>query len=426
MRVLVVGSGGREHALTWKICRSERVESVICAPGNAGMAAEPRASCVPAPDDARGFLDLVRQARVDLVVIGPEAPLVAGLADRLREAGIAAVGPSAEAAQLEGSKVFAKRFMQRCRIPTAAFEVFDSAAAARDFVRANPAAWVVKADGLAAGKGVLLCRDSTEAEQAIAQLMEERAFGGAGSRVVVEAFLEGEEASCIALCDGSEIRVLASSQDHKRALEGDRGPNTGGMGAYSPAPVLDARREQEVVERVFRPLVAGMAEAGSPFQGVIYAGLMIGDAGMSVLEFNVRFGDPETQALLPRLRSDLVPALAAVAGLEGRLADVPIEWDPRAAVCVVMASEGYPGAYEKDRPIEGLDEAARHEDVVVFHAGTRLHAGRVLSAGGRVLGVTALGDGIGQALERAYAAADEIHFQGAWFRRDIAHRALAR
>ncbi len=425
MRVLLVGSGGREHALAWKIARSPQLDELLCAPGNAGMQAEPATRCVDlGAEDIDGLVALARDEEIDLVMVGPEAPLCAGLADALRAAGVAVVGPAAAAARLEGSKVFAKRLMQRCGVPTARFEVFDEAAAARAFVRAEPGPWVVKADGLAAGKGVLPCADAAAAEQAIDRILVERAFGEAGRQVVVESFLEGEEASCIALVAGDTILPLASSQDHKRAYDGDRGPNTGGMGAYSPAPVLDAALEQQVVERVFRPVVDGLAADGIDYRGVLYAGLMIGAGGPQVLEFNVRFGDPETQALLPRLRSDLVPALAAVAG--GELAGVTLDWDPRPAVCVVMASAGYPGAYAKGKPIAGLERAGDMDDVVVLHAGTRAEGDRVLTAGGRVLGVCALGDDIAAAVERCYGAVEGIDFEGAHYRRDIAHRALAR
>lgn len=425
MRVLLVGSGGREHALAWKIARSPQLDELLCAPGNAGMQAEPATRCVDlGAEDIDGLVALARDEEIDLVMVGPEAPLCAGLADALRAAGVAVVGPAAAAARLEGSKVFAKRLMQRCGVPTARFEVFDDAAAARAFVRAEPGPWVVKADGLAAGKGVLPCADAAAAEQAIDRILVERAFGEAGRQVVVESFLEGEEASCIALVAGDTILPLASSQDHKRAYDGDRGPNTGGMGAYSPAPVLDAALEQQVVERVFRPVVDGLAADGIDYRGVLYAGLMIGAGGPQVLEFNVRFGDPETQALLPRLRSDLVPALAAVAG--GELAGVTLDWDPRPAVCVVMASAGYPGAYAKGKPISGLERVSAMDDVVVLHAGTRADGDRVLTSGGRVLGVCALGDDIAAAVERCYGAVEGIDFEGAHYRRDIAHRALAR
>ncbi len=425
MRILVIGGGAREHALAWKIAQSPSVDAVLCAPGNAGMGSEPKTTCVSVADgDLDGLVKLARDERIDLAVVGPEAPLCAGLADRLREAGVATMGPGQEAAQLEGSKVFAKQLMQRHGVPTAPFAVFDDADKALRFVRQQSGPWVVKADGLAAGKGVIPCGDRLEAERAVRKIMVEKAFGRAGDRVLIETFLEGEEASCIALTDGEELLLLPSSQDHKRALDGDKGPNTGGMGAYSPAPVLDDAMERLVLDRIFRPVVDGLAKEGIDFRGVLYAGLMIGAEGPQVLEFNVRFGDPETQALLMRIESDLVPALAAVA--RGELSGAAIHLDERPAVCVVMASGGYPGSYEKGKPISGLDTAGAMEDVVVLHAGTRFEGGKILTAGGRVLGVCALGDDIRQAVERSYAAVAAIHFEGAIFRRDIAHRALAR
>jgi phosphoribosylamine--glycine ligase len=425
MRVLLIGGGGREHALAWKIVQSSAVDELVCTPGNAGIAREPKVSCVSvSAEDGDGLLELARARKPDLVVVGPEAPLVAGLVDRLSSLGIPTVGPRREAAMLEGSKVFAKQLMQRHGIPTAGFEVFDAADPALDFIRSHPGRWVVKADGLAAGKGVFPCETTEEAQAALQKVMVERAFGEAGSRVVVESFLDGEEASCIALTDGEEILMLASSQDHKRALDGDRGPNTGGMGAYSPAPVLDSQMEAVVTDKILRPLIQGMAEEGIRYRGIVYAGLMIDEEGPRVLEFNTRFGDPETQPQLIRLRSDLVPALQAAA--DGSLKGIKLEWDPRPSVCVVMASAGYPGSYPKGKPIHGLEQAARMDDVVVFHAGTREDNDEVVTAGGRVLGVTALGGTIPEAVEGVYRAVDVIDFEGAQFRRDIAHRALAR
>jgi phosphoribosylamine--glycine ligase len=425
MKVLLVGGGGREHALAWKIAQSPEVDELVCAPGNAGIAMEPKVRLVGvSAEDLDALVGLAGEMRPDLVMVGPEVPLVAGLADRLAELGFPTVGPRQKAAQLEGSKVFAKRLMQKHNIPTARFEEFDQADKAVEFVRANPGRWVVKADGLAAGKGVILCEDSQEAERALSEVMVDKAFGAAGDRVVVESYLEGEEASCIALTDGKDILLLASSQDHKRALDGDQGLNTGGMGAYSPAPVLDRKMESVVVDRILAPLIAGMRADGIEFRGVLYAGLMIGPDGPQVLEFNTRFGDPETQPLLIRLRSDLIPALQAAAA--GSLAGVNLDWDPRPSVCVVMASGGYPGSYQKGKPITGLAQAAGLEDVKVFHAGTRLEGDQVVTSGGRVLGVTALGEGIRGAVERAYAAVECINFENVHYRRDIAHRALAR
>jgi len=424
VRVLVVGSGGREHALAWKIAQSPRVERVLAAPGSDGMAdvAEPHPEL--AAGDADALARAGRELGVDLVVVGPEDPLAAGLADRLREAGLAVFGPSAAAARLEASKAFAKDFMQRHAIPTAGHAVFDDAGAAREHLRRRSGPCVVKADGLAAGKGVAVCDDSEEAVRALDEIMGERRFGAAGDRVVVEERLEGEEASYYAITDGERVVTLAAAQDHKRALDGDRGENTGGMGAYSPAPVVDEAVEKRILERVVHPAIRGMARDGTPYTGVLFAGLMIDAAGEpSVIEFNVRFGDPETQALLARMEGDLVPLLDGAA--RGRLdpAGAPAWGD--AAVCVVLASEGYPRSYPKGRAIRGLEEAAAGEGVVLFHAGTRRREdGGFETAGGRVLGVTARGADVRQARDRAYAAAERIRFEGVHYRRDIAARAL--
>lgn len=426
MKVLVVGSGGREHALVWKIAQSPLVESVLAVPGSAAIARI--AECHPAipVEDAAGIVALARSAQVDLVVVGPEDPLVAGLADRLRAAGVAVFGPSAAAARLEGSKSFAKAFMARHRIPTAAHASFENLDDAVAHVRARNGPCVVKADGLAAGKGVAMCETVAEAERALAEIMTERRFGEAGRTVVIEDWLRGEEASYYAISDGQRIVTLAAAQDHKRALDGDQGENTGGMGAYSPAPVVTAEVEERIRERIVDPTIRGMAADGHPYVGVLFVGLMIDAAGdPHVIEFNVRFGDPETQPLLVRMRGDLVPLLDGAA--RGRL-DRSVEpaWGD-AAVCVVLASAGYPRSYEKGKPIHGLDLAERDERVVVFHSGTRAGAGGGFETnGGRVLGVTARGATVKEARDRAYAAADAIHFDGVMLRRDIASRALER
>lgn len=411
--------------MAWKIAQSPKVEELICAPGNAGIAGEPKTTCVPVGgEDLSGLMTLARERKPDLVVVGPEAPLVMGIVEKMSELGVLVVGPRREAAMLEGSKVFAKQVMKRHGIPTAEFEVFDDANRAIEYAR-SLGRCVVKADGLAAGKGVLICENPQEAEQAISKVMVDRAFGEeAGRRAVVEALLEGEEASCIALTDGEEILLLASSQDHKRALDGDRGLNTGGMGAYSPAPVLDEGMQKQVMETILKPTVAGMTQEGVEFRGILYAGLMMTKAGPQVLEYNVRLGDPETQPLLARLRSDLIPAL--VASAQGSLSKVTLEWDPRPSVCVVMAAGGYPEAYQKGKVITGLDQAARMDDVVVFHAGTKKEGQAVVTSGGRVLGVTALGKDIRGAVDRAYQAVEVIRFDQAHYRKDIAHRALQR
>jgi phosphoribosylamine--glycine ligase len=426
MRVLVVGSGGREHALAWKIAASPLVDEVLAAPGSDGMAGVAR--CLPQvkASDLDAVVTAARDEAVDLVVVGPEDPLAAGLVDRLREAGIASFGPSAEAARLEGSKQFAKEFMARHGIPTADFAVFDALEPARAYVRQQGGPCVVKADGLAAGKGVFVCDDTDAALAALDEIMGERRFGEAGARVVIEERMQGEEASYYAITDGERVVTLAAAQDHKRALDGDRGENTGGMGAYSPAPVVSDAVEKRILEEIVHPAIRGMARDGRPYTGVLYVGLMIDAAGAPrVVEFNVRFGDPETQPLLMRMEGDLVPLLDGAA--RGRLEpETKLGWGD-AAVCVVLASEGYPRAYETGRAIDGLDALAGESDVVVFHAGTRRGAdGRFETAGGRVLGVTARGASVAVARERAYAAADRIRFEGRQLRRDIADRALSR
>jgi phosphoribosylamine--glycine ligase len=426
MRVLVVGSGGREHALAWKIAASPRVEAVLAAPGSDAIGR--LATCFPAvaAGDVPGLVALARRERADLVVVGPEDPLAAGLVDRLREAGIAAFGPTQAAARLEASKGFAKEFMARHHVPTAAFRIFDDLAAARAHVRQLGGACVVKADGLAAGKGVAVCGDVAEAEAALDEIMGARRFGDAGARVVVEERLEGEEASYYAVTDGEHVVSLAAAQDHKRALDGDRGENTGGMGAYSPAPVLSEAVEKRVLEEVVHPTIRGMHAEGRPYTGVLYVGLMIDAAGSPrVVEFNVRFGDPETQPLVVRMDGDLVPLLEAAA--RGQLERVAPPAFRDAAVCVVLASGGYPRAYQTGQAIRGLDEAEAVDDVVVFHAGTRLRPrGGFETAGGRVLGVTARGATVAEARQRAYAAADRVRFEGVHLRRDIASRGVGR
>ncbi|HBZ68734.1 MAG TPA: phosphoribosylamine--glycine ligase [Deltaproteobacteria bacterium] len=422
----MVGSGGREHALAWKIARSPRVERVLAAPGSDGMALV--ASCFPktSGENAPALGDLCKRESVDLVVVGPEAPLAAGVADRLRERGLAVFGPSREAAELESSKAFAKNFMARHGIPTARFEVFDDAERARAHVRRYEGPCVVKADGLAAGKGVFVCDVPEQAERAVAEIMDERRFGRAGARVLVEERLLGEEASYYAVSDGTRVAPLGAAQDHKRALDGDRGENTGGMGAYSPAPVLSAAVEKRVLEEIVHPVIRGMAAEGRPYSGVLYVGLMIDPTGAPrVVEFNVRFGDPETQPLVVRMEGDLVPLLDGAA--RGRLDPTSAPGFAGAAVCVVLASGGYPREYETGKTILGIEDAERDPHVVVFHAGTRRGAGgQFVTAGGRVLGVTAKGDTVTDARDRAYAAASRIRFDGMHLRRDIAARGIAR
>ena len=421
--VLLVGGGGREHALAWKLAQSPGLGRMIAGPGNPGIAAHAR--CVPVKDTAiDDLVALAQQERPDLVVVGPEVPLALGLADRMRAAGFAVFGGSAAAARLESSKAFAKELMARHRIPTARFGTFREAVAARAFCRELGAPLVVKADGLAAGKGVLICRSLGEADAALAQCLEARAFGDSGLTVVVEEFLQGEEASFFALSDGTTALPLAAAQDHKTVWDGDRGPNTGGMGAYSPAPVMDSAMEARVMAEIVRPTIAAMAAEGAPYTGVLFVGLMITREGPKVIEFNCRFGDPECQALLPRLQEDLLALLLAAA--TGKGLPPTLAWSPRASVCVVMTSAGYPGRYDTGTAITGLEAAGALPDVTVFHAGTARAGGGLVTAGGRVLGVQALGDDVAAAIRTAYAAVERIRFDGAHYRRDIGHHALRR
>jgi phosphoribosylamine--glycine ligase len=423
MRVLVIGSGGREHALGWAIAASPLCDALFSAPGNPGIEEE-GATCVPvAPGDAEGILALCRRERIDFVVVGPEAPLVAGLVDRLEAAGIAAFGPSAAAAVLEASKGFTKDFCARHGIPTAAYGRFRDAEGARAFLRKQGAPIVVKADGLAAGKGVTVAMTMAEALAAVDDALVAGRFGAAGAEVVIEEFLEGEEASFFALVDGGNALPLAAAQDHKRVGDGDTGPNTGGMGAYSPAPCMTPALEREVMERFIAPTVRGMAAEGRPFKGLLYAGLMLTKAGPRLIEYNVRFGDPECEALMPRLMSDLLPAL--VAARDGVLDGFDLRWYPETSVCVVLAAKGYPGEPLRGSAIRGLAEAARSDpSVKIFHAGTKRVAGRLIADGGRVLDVVALGKDIAEARAKAYAVIDRIDWPEGFCRRDIGRRAI--
>ena len=425
MKVMIVGSGGREHTLAWKVARSERVERVLVAPGNAGTALEPGVENVPIKAaDIGALVRLAREQEVGLTIVGPEDPLVKGIKDAFDGAGLPCFGPTGAAARLEGSKAYTKEFLHRHGIPTAAYGVFRDPEPARRFIRERGAPIVVKADGLAAGKGVIVARTEEEALEAAEGMLSGRAFGDAGRTVVVEDCLTGEEASFIVMVDGERILPLATSQDHKARDDGDVGPNTGGMGAYSPAPVVTPEMDERIMAEVIEPTVRGMAEDGHPYTGFLYAGLMIGDDGVPrVLEYNCRFGDPETQPILLRLRSDLVELCGAA--LEGGLGGVRADWDARASLGVVMAAGGYPGAYRKGDPISGLPET-EGDDLKVFHAGTELREGRVVTAGGRVLCVTALGATVEEAQARAYEQARRISWDGAYFRTDIGRRAVAR
>ncbi|GAB4263763.1 phosphoribosylamine--glycine ligase [Thermincola ferriacetica] len=419
MKVLVVGGGGREHALVWKISQSPKVTKVYCAPGNAGMAQI--AECVAiSVEDIDGLLTFAQQEGIDMTVVGPEAPLTMGLADKFRVAGLKVFGPSRQAAELEGSKVMAKELMSKHNIPTAKYAKFTDAGSAIEYIKETGAPCVVKADGLAAGKGVVVARDEETAINAVRMMMEDKAFGQAGDMIIIEECLEGEEVSILAFTDGKTVVPMVSSQDHKRVFDNDEGPNTGGMGAYSPAPVYTDELHRQVMEKILKPTVQGMAQEGRLYEGVLYAGLMITKDGPKVLEFNVRFGDPETQAVLTRLDSDLVEIMEAV--IDKRLHEVNIRWKPEAAVCVVLAAGGYPGSYKKGDPITGLDDEAR--EAIVFHAGTGLQDGRIVTSGGRVLGVTALGPSIPAAIENAYKAVGKIHFDNMHYRKDIGQKAL--
>ncbi len=422
MRVLVIGSGGREHALVWALARSPDVSALFAAPGNPGIARHAR--CLPIKaDDFPSLLALARQEQINLTVVGPEQPLALGIVDAFNTAGHAIFGPTRAAAALEASKAFAKELMAKHGIPTARFQTFVDPVAARAFCRELGPPLVVKADGLAAGKGVLVCRSLPEADRAVSLCLEEKAFGRSGERIVVEEFLEGEEVSFFALTDGEQVLPLGAAQDHKTVFDDDQGPNTGGMGAYSPPPVMVERLQDEVMEKIVVPTVNAMAAERRPYRGVVYAGLMLTRKGPMVLEFNCRFGDPEAQALLPRLDQDLFPLLAAVARREELSTNA--QWRREAAVSVVLASGGYPGDYETGKPIAGIEDAEALPDVTVFHAGTAAKDGTLVTAGGRVLGVTALGRDIPAAIGRAYEAVGKICFEGMHYRKDIGRKALS-
>jgi phosphoribosylamine--glycine ligase len=425
MKVLVVGGGGREHAIAWKAAQSPSVSEVLVAPGNAGTAREPRVRNVPiATTDFDQLVELARAERVALTIIGPETPLVAGIVDRFENQGLKCFGPRAAGAQLEGSKAFTKDFLARHRIPTAAHRTFTDIASARSYVRTREPPIVIKADGLAAGKGVVIAASLAEAEATLERMLEQRQFGAAGAKVVIEDFLAGEEASFIAIVDGTRVVPLASSQDHKTRDDGDRGPNTGGMGAYSPAPVVTEAVHRHVMQDIMLPTVRGLAADGIHYRGFLYAGLMIDAAGSAkVVEFNCRLGDPETQPILFRLRSDLVRVCLQC--FDGTLGDEPVDWDSRATVGVVMASRGYPDSYDKGRKITGLERIAG-DDVKIFHSGTRLSNGDVLTDGGRVLCAVALGATVAAAQKRVYEAAGKVAWDGAFWRTDIGYRAVQR
>ncbi|MFA4889485.1 MAG: phosphoribosylamine--glycine ligase [Candidatus Omnitrophota bacterium] len=430
MRILVIGSGGREHALCWKIAQSKLRDKIFCAPGNGGISQQ--AECIDIKaEDVQRLLEFARKEKIDLTVVGPEIALEAGIVDEFTKAGLRIFGPSKKAARLEASKVFAKELMAKYKVPTADFRVFDSAEEALRYIEKIGVPCVVKADGLAAGKGVVVAKTIEEAKQAVVSMMQDKIFGAAGSRVIVEECLEGQEASILVFTDSREVIALASAQDHKRVFDNDQGANTGGMGVYSPAPVVTGRLLKEILQTIVYRTIDGLAKEGIVYRGVLYAGVMLTREGPKTLEFNARFGDPETQAILPRLKSDLLEVMLATS--EGRLSRVrALEWDERPCVCVVCASGGYPGDYEKGKEISGLEEVAKMNDVMVFHAGTVLQGTgyrvqgteKYITSGGRVLGVTGLGDSIKEAIDTTYQAVEKINFEGMHYRRDIGQRAL--
>ena len=426
MKILVIGSGGREHALVWKIKQSTLVKEIFCAPGNAGI--ERLAKCVSIDaNDIPKLLKFAADNKIDLTVVGPEAPLVAGIVDEFQKQGFKIFGPTQAAAQLEASKIFAKEFLRRHKIPTADFQIFDDTKKAMHFLKVLREAdypLVIKADGLAAGKGVVICPSLESAKQTLEEMIEKKIFNDAGSRVIIEECLKGDEVSMLALSDGEDFVLLESSQDHKRIFDDDLGPNTGGMGAYSPTPFVSKELHKEIAVRIIAPTIDGMKEEGTPFKGVLYAGLMLTATGPYVLEFNARFGDPETQSLFPRLKNDLVAIM--LASCRGDMSMIRLDWDPRACVSVVISSGGYPGHYETGKEILGLDFSFNEKDTLIFHAGTKNCNGKIMTAGGRVLDVTALGDTIEEAIKKAYAAVEQIRFEKCFFRRDIGAKALRR
>ncbi len=434
MRILVVGSGGREHALVWKIAQSKLAEKIFCAPGNGGIARSAECLDIKA-EDIRRLLEFARKEKIDLTVVGPEAPLSAGIVDEFANYGLRIFGPDRKASRLEASKVFAKELMAKYNVPTADFKIFDDAEEAKKYIEKKGAPCVVKADGLAQGKGVVVAKNVAEAKQAVSSMMQEKIFGEAGSRIIVEDCLNGQEASILVITDGNSIVPLVSSQDHKRIFDDDQGPNTGGMGAYSPAPVVTENLFKEILDKVVYRTIDGLAREGITYRGVLYAGIMLTKDGPKTLEFNVRFGDPETEVILPRMKSDLVEVMLASAdGALNKISkDGNLSWDKRPCVCVVLASGGYPGSYQKEKEIFGLEEAGKMKDIVVFHAGTKVRkvydVGQAaemecLTNGGRVLGVTGLGDNIKEAIDKTYQAVGKISFEGMHYRKDIGKRAL--
>lgn len=422
MKILVIGSGGREHALVWKIAQSKLAKKIFCAPGNGGIA--DLAECIPfKADDIFGLLEFAQKEKIDLTVVGPEASLASGIVDEFQKASLKIFGPNKKAANLEKSKVFSKELMAKYKVPTADFKVFDNPQEAKRYIEKKGVPCVVKADGLAQGKGVVVAKTVDEGKDAVRMMMEDKMFGFAGDKVIIEECLEGQEASILVITDSKKVIALASAQDHKRVFNNDLGPNTGGMGAYSPAPVVTPSLFEEILEKIIYRTIDGLAREGIEYQGVLYAGVMLTKDGPKTLEFNVRFGDPETQSILPRMKSDLLEVM--LAATEGKLNKInQLKWDERSCVCVVCACEGYPGAYRKDKEISGLDQAAQIKDIVVFHAGTKKLQAKYLTNGGRVLGVTGLGNTIKEAIDNTYQAVGKIGFEGMHYRRDIGQKAI--
>ena len=421
MKVLVIGGGGREHALVWKITQSPKVSKIYCAPGNAGISQLAQRIDINA-DNIEGLVDFAQKEKIDLTVVGPELALSKGIVNEFNRKGLRIFGPSKKATEIESSKVFSKYLMKKYNIPTANYQVFQNSEKAFDYIKQKTFPLVIKADGLAAGKGVFIVKDLVQARDALDALMEEKKFGEAGRQVVIEEFLEGEEVSILAFCDGKTVVPMVSSQDHKKIFDNDRGPNTGGMGAYSPVPFCNHKSEEMVLQKILIPVIKGLQKEDREYKGVIYAGLVLTKEGPKVLEFNARFGDPETQAVLPRLETDLIEILLAV--VEGNLSKVNIKWKDKAAVCVILASGGYPGKYQKGKVIYGFEKLENKKDIIVFHAGTKLQEGKIVTAGGRVLGVTAWDDTISKAKDKAYEGVEKIYFKNMYYRKDIASKAL--
>ncbi|HUU51216.1 MAG TPA: phosphoribosylamine--glycine ligase [Nitrospinota bacterium] len=421
MRILIVGSGGREHTLAWKIAQSQKVSKIYCAPGNAGTR-ELAENIDISVDDIHGLREFAEKKKIDLTVIGPELPLTMGIVDEFQKSGLRIFGPDKKAAEVEGSKIYTKNLLKKYNIRTAESEIFSSPLDAKNYLKQIKTPFVVKADGLAAGKGVMICKTPEEGREAISLIMEKKIFGDAGNSVIIEEFLSGEEASFLIFTDGENILPMVTSQDHKPIYDDDKGPNTGGMGAYSPAPIVNDSLFENIVREIMLPTIKGLASEGRTYKGVLYGGLMISNNQAKVLEFNVRFGDPEAQPILVRMKSDLVPVLEAA--VDGNLDKINIEWSDQASVCVVMSSKGYPGSYEKGKEIKGIEEASRLKDVVIFHAGTAYQNNQLVNNGGRVLGVTALGDDIEDAIQKAYEAVKMIEWEGVHYRKDIGKKAL--